>query len=205
MSVSAQVLLDIQEDELDRVQEAFGRAAPALESKLPGLIERAFRDSPEYDSLVSGLLRVEFGLSDPRAAVESVVAAVAASVVVEVGLGTLTASAFEADFSDALSASGAEFTSVNRLGTRSAVEWLQWLLFGGTGVVVAGYKLLTRGPFTGSRTGGAVMGGMGRYSGGYSVDPLFAGTPADNWVTRVAAAVVEEFVNVVVSEVAASL
>lgn len=200
MSIFSEVILEIGEEGLEEVRRDLGALVGTLQGKLPELVSQAFRASSEYVALMSGPLRSEFGLHDP-AAVESVIAAAASSVNVTFDGELLIVTALASDFTDVLSADGAEYISINSKGGRNPVPWLKWLLFGGTGVVVTGYKLLKKGPFAASRTQDAIMGGRGRYNGGYAVDPQFAGVPSDNWVTRAAILIAEEMLRAIVSEV----
>lgn len=169
-------------DELDEVRAGVLAAAPRLVEAARPAVAAAFRSSTEYQAMVGGVLRGEFGFSDPPRVVESVVAAAVAAVRFDVVAGDLVVSALDGDFADVLSADLASYESINRRGERSPVEWLRWLLFGGTGTVVATHRILRKGAFVGSRTGAAVMAPGGQYR----VDAAYAGTAEANWVTRVA-------------------
>ncbi len=185
---------------------------------LPALREevgQGMRASEEYASLVNGQLREEFGIADGQGAVESVIAAVQASVVVEQlpatldVLGGIDIGIFRDDLSDALSASAAVYISHSmRKGTSLPIPWLKWLLLEGDGVVIEGFELLTgqskrKISFrSSSRTGRAIMvrrdyvhrsryhAARGRAGpSSWSVPPKFAGTARSNWITKVAEAI----------------
>jgi len=61
------------------------------------------------------------------------------------------------------------------------VDWLDWLLTAGTSEVVSGYRVMY-GFFDTSRTGQAIM--VKSKTKGFSIDPDYAGTENDNWITR---------------------
>ena len=61
------------------------------------------------------------------------------------------------------------------------VDWLNWLLTAGTSEVVSGYRVMY-GFFDTSRTGQAIM--VKSKTKGFSIDPDYAGTQDDNWITR---------------------
>lgn len=61
------------------------------------------------------------------------------------------------------------------------IDWLTWLLFGGVEVVVEDYKVLYKAGRGRSEMG--IMAGPNGYFT-FEVDPQYAGTINDNWVTR---------------------
>ena len=61
------------------------------------------------------------------------------------------------------------------------VDWLDWLLTAGTSEVISGYRAMY-GFFDTSRTGQAIM--VKSKTKGFSIDPDYAGTENDNWITR---------------------
>ena len=61
------------------------------------------------------------------------------------------------------------------------VDWLEWLLTAGTSEVISGYRVMY-GFFDTSRTGEAIM--VKSKTKGFSIDPMYAGTQDDNWITR---------------------
>jgi hypothetical protein len=61
------------------------------------------------------------------------------------------------------------------------VDWLDWLLTAGTSEVISGYRVMY-GFFDTSRTGQAIM--VKSKTKGFSIDPDYAGTEDDNWITR---------------------
>ena len=61
------------------------------------------------------------------------------------------------------------------------VDWLDWLLTAGTSEVISGYRVMY-GFFDTSRTGQAIM--VKSKTKGFSIDPDYAGTQDDNWITR---------------------
>jgi hypothetical protein len=170
-----------------------------------GVLAEDLEGSPEAAALRGGL-RPALGLAEPDAAVAAVVAALAASVRVEVAAtpaeAALTVLAYKADFADALAAPGSAYPNTGKAG--GDIPWLAWLLFGpdgpgGYGGLRAafggrGAALLARdGGFTGSRTGPAIMVPLGgKVRRPFDLPSPWAGTPEDNWLTRSAARVGRE-------------
>lgn len=180
-----------------RVSRGMATAAAAVVPEVRRTVQQGIVSSPEYSSLLAGKLRGEFGLAEPKAALDSIVRAVGASVQSRVltgsgeFLGGLVVQAIRSDFRDALSADGASYTSVNKAGGASAVDWLEWLLFAGDTVVIGDYGVAVGNFEKFSRTGTHLMlraKEKGRVQP-WRVPPEFSGTEGGNWLTRVADAV----------------
>lgn len=195
-----EILLRIAKDEEARVTRALAAATPRVADRLRPEVESAFRSTAEYGRLADGELRTTFGLSDGRAAAESVAAAVAASVRgrYDAAAGEARFTAFRKDFEDALEAEGARYTSFSRRRlTSTLVPWLGWYLFEGGSTQAPGYGLVYRArgpvrkdgtraestyPFKSSRTGPLMLplrGGIKR--------PFVVPTGGGGWIDRVAA------------------
>lgn len=78
-----------------------------------------------------------------------------------------------ASFTNLLSLPSSTFTTE----TGTTLEWLNWLLKLGTRTIVFGYSYT---PDLGGRSGGGVMEGGGLWR----INPVFAGTAEDNFITR---------------------
>ena len=168
-----------------------------LATEIQAFIVDRLIESETYASLVGGTLRADFGLDDSEIA--NLPNVVYSLISVEV------------NFKDAVGHKGKlgnelrvfemqvgivpKFnTSYGRKAIHNAIvgaqyysnehliDWLTWLLFGGVEVMVEDYKV-TYLPGRG-RSEMAVMRGPNGYHT-FEVDPEFAGTPNNNWVTRI--------------------
>ena len=208
-----EILLSIAKDEEERVRKALAAATPRVADLLREEVEVAFRSTAEYGKLADGELKTVFGLSDGRAAAESVAAAVAASVrgKYDPAAGEARFTAFRADFEDALEAEGAKYTSFSRRRlTDTLVPWLSWYLFDGGSTQAPGYGLVYRAkgkpredgtrkestyPFKSSRTGPLMLplrGGIKR--------PFVVPTGGGGWIDRVAAIARPKLIAIVEAE-----
>jgi hypothetical protein len=188
--------LRVNEQEVARVvQKWFRDVVPRVLASVRGTLRDRFaaltRDavlaSPEYASLVGGgRLQAELGVTEPGPAVESVIEALQAAILVEtlpvrVGGGSASGgvrvSLLKADVSDALSAEGVSYESEG--GDR--VDWLEWLLTAGDAVVITGHYFQAGFPEF-SRTGLGFMS-KGRFRT-WAVPAEFSGTANSNWLTR---------------------
>lgn len=80
---------------------------------------------------------------------------------------------------------GASYESITRRGSQ-IIDWLAWLLFSGTNVVVLDYYVKFGTGSPNSRTGDAVMVRSGKTGRNFRVHSAYAGTANDNWITRAA-------------------
>lgn len=163
-------------------------------------IDNAIRSSPEYTSLISGVLKDMFGLTDSQAAVENIIAGIKNNIEIDVKpavvigktlSGGIIVKVLRSDLSDVLNVSGAKYESPG-----GEVAWLSWLLKGGDAVVVGGYEFSSFA--TGdSRTGGGLMI---RSPEGFRVPPEYSGTASSNWLTRSLEDLDEQICNILYGE-----
>lgn len=158
---------------------AQGRVA----ERVGDIAEAAVRACPEYTALISGSLRGELGVVDAEPIVSLVINNIRSGVRVEVrpvvptavGLsGGLTIRLLKSDMSEALSAGGV-FKSEGGF----QIPWLRWLTTGGSEVLVSDFHF-SPGHRDRSRTGQGIM----LRGGSWAVPSQYAGTDADNWLTR---------------------
>lgn len=175
------------------LNNAFRKSVDQIRKETSELIVRSVAKSPEVLSLTNGKLRLDFGFISSPVFVQSLLEAIRQSVIVEFKPLTVVGSSFvggikisiiKDDFSDILNLSKSSYTS-----DVYEIEWLRWLLFEGTDIVVADYKVkyaqgqqYRKGEFAKSRSGGAIM--VETASAGYAVPSKFAGTKDNNFITR---------------------
>lgn len=150
------------------------------------LIKEALETEPEYNSLVSGELRREFGIED-TSSVNTVVNALANSIVTESNLTIINNTGLSGglsikiinrnDYGGSLDTEAAKVVD----GIRGySLPWLEWLLLKGNQILVRNYSVkLGSNPY--SRSGDAIMIPSNK---NWRVPPEYAGTQQDNWTTR---------------------
>lgn len=156
----------------------------SLKTNVRELVGTQIINSPEFDSLLSGDLAAIFGLKDSSSILVSIVETIKNSIevthspaIVVAGVlnASITVSVLKSDFSDVLSLPGVSYTTDG-----GEVNWLEWLLKAGDGIVIGDYTaVLVDTPI--SRTGHAIMKKSSR---GFRVPPEYAGTINNNWLTR---------------------
>jgi hypothetical protein len=170
---------------LPEVTKYFNKAFNQCKKEITTIVSNAIVGSPEYQSIMSGKLKYEFGLPDSASRLSSILSfwkyldiQYDKPKIVKNQINSyFTLSMIRADYSDVLSSAAAVFKTEK--GTD--LEWLRWLLLFGDKVIIKDYSVEI-GPNPRSRTGNAVM--VGNTKGRWSVPPEFSGTPQNNWITR---------------------
>lgn len=163
-----------------------GEARGVREDLLVQLFDH-MRSTSTVNSVLHGELRENFGLADPDGAIDDVLFAVAEGVRVNVkpgrgnSLGGLEAMLLPDGLAPALSSRGASYQSNGNL-----IPWLEWLLMGGSGIILADVQMDTsRATRKASRTGRAIMvRPTKKPSRGWGVPAQWAGSSDDNFLTR---------------------
>lgn len=213
-----QLTLDLNPDEFDKllreaaneaVTSALKDAASSIKVRVAVLVDQAVRASSEWESLIGGALREEFGIPDARPVLENILKTIKDNIRVDLeaaGLnyaGKLTITLLRGDFRDILAVPGASYISKGKRYGDHAVDWLSWLLFRGSDLILTDTEInLKRASRKGSRTGRAIMvHPRARPSVGWHVPVEFAGTVDSNFLTRALEAAEIDILDVVFEEV----
>lgn len=167
---------------------AISKSIPEIRDNLRILLESALKQEPEYQSLMSGALRAEFGIAD-TSTVDSIIKKLASTIDIQtttirpsnLGLsGGISITAISA--SDIGGLIGDPDGMVADTERGYSLPWLEWLTLRGTSGIVKDYRVsMSPGnPF--SRTGMAVM--VSDEGSEWKVPPEFAGVVDNNWTTR---------------------
>ena len=162
------------------------KARPAIQNRISNLLRTAIEGSLTIRSLKGGKLQVDFGLTDGAAseATADIVNAVVSSIKVFFKksrrgktLGNLVIQIDPATVSAVVQASPHGIYDSNG----HQITWLNWLMTRGTQVIIDDFEVVSTDYDDKSRSGG---GFMLPTNGVFRVDPEFAGTPGDNFITR---------------------
>lgn len=160
------------------------RSIPEITSKLKVLIADALRQEPEYQSLISGQLRAEFGIPDPSN-VDRVVQALVETLEVTNNPLSITSGGIKGGFTLNMMRSndlgGVIYSEIAATIDKDyALPWLEWLLLKNNQILVKNYEVkYTNDPR--SRSGMALMFKSDK---NWRVPPEFAGSQTNNWTTR---------------------
>ena len=168
-----------------QVNNYFKKAISSIKQPILETITKAIINSPEYDSLLSGDLKYEFGLPDSDERLSSIlkfwqklyIDTDAIKISGDQLVGSFSLKMIPSDFSDVLNSSAAVLVTEKK----QSLNWLEWLLLFGNQTIIKDYTV-EFGSNPRSRTGQAVMRGV--RNGKWSVPSQYAGTLNDNWITR---------------------
>lgn len=176
------MILDAMGEEINK---AMSKAAIKIERDIREIVRGALTSQPEWQSLLSGKLRTEFGLPDSQARLALILKIWSNSIVVSPSpakrsggklKGGLKIDMIAASYADVINTPEAYF--VTEKG--ETLNWLEWLLKFGDRAIIRGYTIGVNP--SRSRTGADVM--IKRTGQRWSVPPEFSGTANNNFVTR---------------------
>ena len=179
--ISAKILKALKVEFDKYLNKVFNKIKP----KIITIVQNAITSSPEYNSLLSGDLKYEFGLPDSDSRLQIILNFWTklnadykkVSITGDRLSGGFTLNMISSDYNDILNNSAAVFTTEK--GTD--LHWLEWLLLFGSKTIIRDYEV-EFGYNPRSRTGQAVMKGVKR--GKWGVPYQFSGTQNNNWITR---------------------
>lgn len=156
-----------------------------LKRGLPPIISSAIINTSEYQSLLNGKLRLEFGIPNPGEKLAKLIEIWSTNIVWDYKVTKINrrikavvgAKLIRADFRDVLYG---DFAIVADIARGYDLPWLQWLLLEGDKIIVRKHEVqLTTNKY--SRTGLAIMKDSKK---NWRVPVEFAGTISNNWITR---------------------
>lgn len=189
---------------LKEMKKGWSVATKNITKELPDVVIDAIKQQPEYNSLLSGKLRGEFGLTNSLSKVNDIIRIWADNIVVDYEAPKIkgsqivafySISMIDSDYSDVLGSPAAK-----QLIDGGNLPWLRWLLLDGGKILVPKYDVQF-GNNPNSRTGNAVM----VEGGSYSVDPKYRGQQGNNWVTRAVGSVNNSIENLISKSLKAAL
>jgi len=169
-----------------QVDKYLKKALQKIKKSLPNLIIKLIKNTPEYNSLISGQLKYEFGIPNADSAISNIIDIWSNNIIIEYNGPVATNNIIKASFSVSLIRSDyADVLSSNDslvIDTLRGYQlpWLEWLLLEGNRIIVSKYEVKL-GPSKVSRTGNAIMKSSTK---SWKVPSQFSGTSSDNWITR---------------------
>ena len=197
----------IMEGLSSHMDSVISKSISKIQNELKTLLESSLKQEPEYISLTSGRLRLDFGISDPEQ-VNNVVAKLADTVSISKKTTTINNNGLSGGFSlNAIKSD--DFNGIIGDANATVVDgvkgytlpWLEWLLLRGNKVIVKNYDVKV-GPNPASRTGMAVMVQSDK---NWRVPPEFVGTISSNWTTRAIQRIEPNILKLIQKEIEANL
>jgi hypothetical protein len=169
---------------LPLVKDYFENITKNLSNDIADIIISYIKNEPEYESLINGTLKYEFGIPDAKPRLDFILNHIKTSGITKVQnpiirgnkiVASYVIQLVKSDFENLLSIGSASFTTEKG----QELEWLRWLLIEGDTIIITGYEF-EFGPNIGSRTGMGIM----KMGNSWRVPPEFAGNISSNWITR---------------------
>jgi len=170
-----------------KVDKILKKAKPAIQNRISNLLRTAIEGSLTIRDLKGGQLQADFGLTDGAAdaATRDIVNAVVSAVNVffQRSRRGKTLGNLVIQIDPAIVSTAVQTSTTNGIYSSNGnqITWLDWLMNKGTQVVVDGFEFVSTDYNERSRSGGGFMLPTG---GVFRVDPEFAGTAGDNFITR---------------------
>lgn len=171
---------------LPQLNKTISKIFRTMEPFIQSTVMNGIMDQPEYNSLISGELRGEFGIPDAGSRVSKILETIQSSIYTEYQKPFINGSKIKGgffigivrnDFRDILSLPESVLITENN----SSLEWLKWLLLEGDKTIITGFEFKI-GNNSRSRTGQGIM--SQEISGSWRVPPAYAGQIENNWITR---------------------
>lgn len=157
-----------------------------IKSQLPPIIHQSIASTPEYSSLINGILKYEFGIPDSSTKLVGLLDIWSNNINLNYKppkisnnqiKSSFSINMIRVDFSDVLYS---DYAIVYDNLRGYSLPWLEWLLLEGNRTIIPKQEVVI-GPNKFSRTGNAVMR---QSSKSWKVPSQYTGTMRDNWITR---------------------
>lgn len=174
-------ILSILSNEINRV---FNLSLSTILISIKDIVKMAIISQPEYASLKTGQLRLEFGIPD-TSIIDSVIDSMIDTTIITIKKPKITSDRISSGLvieflndSDLQSITDSSNSFV--YDKEYSLPWLKWLLFEGVRPIIKQYSVKV-GPNKNSRTGMAIMTESNL---SWNVPSQFAGNRSNNWITR---------------------
>lgn len=190
-SIKAKILFEVKE----QVNKKMRGYAPVISRQVGNLIEYKLLDTPHAQSILSGQLRADFGLSeaDAKSALTDLISTIRKNIRVKLDIKADGAIRNAWAMQVNILPPGL-IDKLSQVGTYDSgghsISWMKWLLTKGVSIIYEDYSIMY-GSFSTSRSGQAIM--AKRVNGEmFRVEPEFAGTAEDNFVVNTLSSLLPE-------------
>lgn len=196
----------LSRDFVNRVKSKTFLTNSRISQGLTLIVSRALNTSPTVNSLLSGSLRDDFGLTsgEATAAVERIIEFLSQNVRLSAVNTNPTTVNISIRFLPGNFRSITRISEGRYIADGGPVNWLEWLLSKGTQVVVGDFSLFgnARGR---TRSGGSSIMIQSDTGEPFRVDPRHAGTLNNNFITRAINPTLPEIADLIVEQLERSI
>jgi len=185
-----------------RATSTFKQVEAKVTQKVKTKIQNYLLSSGTTQSILSGKLRSDFGLSysDAISSVTSIINHISANISISLkysykgaNIANFSLELLPLGISELSNLPEGNYISSGKYGGGD-VSWLTWLLTKGTKVIIGDFYVF-EGISGTSRSNESVMQKVKNGASGFRVDPGFSGSEDDNFVTRALAPIIPEIRN----------
>lgn len=188
--VDDKIIYALQRDVVKKFKKIIPQIKSEIKPKISSIVLDKLKQSDTVQSLLSGKLKDDFGLfgNVVNVTIKNIIDKISEGIELNIDFsqksGSIVTTTLDilpySDFPKIASVAGASFPSAG-----GNVDWLEWLLARGTQVVIGDYWIF---PYAKGRTrsGGTSVMKMieSKPRQPFRVDPNYAGTLTDNFITR---------------------
>lgn len=188
--VDDKIIYALQRDVVKKFKKIIPQIKSEIKPKISSIVLDKLKQSDTVQSLLSGKLKDDFGLfgNVVNVTIKNIIDKISEGIELNIDFsqksGSIVTTTLDilpySDFPKIASVAGASFPSAG-----GNVDWLEWLLARGTQVVIGDYWIF---PYAKGRTrsGGTSIMKMieSKPRQPFRVDPNYAGTLTDNFITR---------------------
>lgn len=192
LKLEREILLELKA----RVDSNLNRILPEIQKDAIIVFDNIFINNPTYTSLLNGVLRTDFGLTDPSQTLDEISNYLKSNIFYRKNSTGVRGTILTAGF-----VFGINTFDLSRIiglqgSAGSPVPWLEWLLLMGNDVVISDYNVSYNVNNQSSRTG---SGAMIQNTSGYRVPSQFTGTINSNFITQTLSLLELEF-NIIIQK-----
>lgn len=179
----------------------------SIKPSISRLIGSAMSSSSTVRSLLSGKLKDDFGLSGDLAskAIINIIEYISKNITIEIKQSTKSGGIMSliihlpiGNVQDLVNIDGGSYVSSGngKFSKGGPVDWMEWLLTKGTQVVIGDFWLYPYAKGNTRSGGSSVMLKLVNQGEPFRVDPNYAGTETDNFITRAIEPHAKEIMNI---------
>lgn len=198
----------MRQETYKRIQNNLSKISSKVKPNISNIISKELNNSSTVIELLGGKLKDDFGLfgNVAKVTIANIINHLSENINIIItksaaagSILTISVELLSGDITKLIAVPGASFPV--RGGTGS-IDWLEWLLTRGTQVIIGDYWIYPNAKGRTRSGGDKIMQKIsGKARDPFRVDPNYAGTINDNFITRSVESVADDILNVVASEI----
>lgn len=208
ITTQAEIIKNIHQIMLDHIGNTFTKTAQTIKTPLSRIVDKAIRSTPEYNSLLDGQLKGEFGLIAPEGILNNIINRITDTIEVKLNNLHINRTGLEGGLEVGILLTTNEYADLMTVRNTSYkshgydITWLKWLLSSGDAVVNNFQIIYNLDAIQAqkSRSGKAIMIEGGQWALVKQIPSEWTGTLDNNFLTRGLAEVTQEIEDTIKTE-----